>query len=339
MTRRAVTMYPECFFSVLIPTYNRARELERAINSVLSQTYRKFEIIVVDDGSRDSTADVVNAIIEKGPKAAIPQVRYFYQSNKGQSAARNKGVAEAMGNWIAFLDSDDIWLPNKLDWQVRAIEQFQGNCAAYFTDAHLIDSKGLETTAFQQAGRHYDDLMAVVTDPVRSLAKAFGGSWVQTLVARSELVRQIGGFDPDLHFAEDYDFLFRLSLRTAHCYINKPLVIIDRTTAIIDPTVASRSWDRVDFRLRAQQCILEKWLTLQAEYPDDVRRTVIQNLRGVHSGWTNWYLEQRQYDKARQSVSTAMKYQITPELAIKWVLSWLAPGIARRIAPKSTAML
>jgi glycosyltransferase involved in cell wall biosynthesis len=333
-------MIQEVFISVVIPTYNRAEQLITAINSILAQTYRKFEIIVVDDGSTDRTAETIeNMIANASQGPCIPRLRYLYQSNQGQSAARNRGVAEATGDWIAFLDSDDIWLPEKLDWQVRAIEQFGGKCGACFTDARLVDSQGLDTTAFRHAGRQCKELMGIVADPVRPLAKAFGGSWVQTFVVRKDFCRQIGGFDSGLRFGEDYDFLFRLSLVTAHCYVNKPLAVIDRTNAVIDPAVASRSWDRMDFRLRGRQYMYGKWLELQAGYPEDVRKTIIHNLRGVHSGWTNWYLEEKQFNQARRAASTALKYQITPPLAAKWVLTWIAPRLARRIAPKTATML
>ena len=327
-------------FSVVVPTYNRAEQLVAAIGSVLNRTYRRLEILVIDDGSTDCTADAVQTIIEHKTTegSQLPRIRYLYQSNEGPSAARNRGITEAKGEWIAFLNSDDIWLPEKLEWQVRAIQQFE-NCGACFTDARLVDSQGLATTAYRQAGRHYTELMAVVADPVRTLAKAFGGSWIQTLVARSDLVRQIEGFDPDLHFAEDYDFLFRLALVSDQCYVNQALAVIDRTNAIIDPKTAPRSWDRVEFRLRALQYMYEKWLSLKAEYTDDVRRTILHNLRGVHSGWTNWYLEERQFEQARQAVLTAMKYQITPGLALKCALTWTVPDFARKIARSTSAML
>jgi glycosyltransferase involved in cell wall biosynthesis len=329
------------FISVIIPTYNRAPQLITSVNSVLAQTHREFEIVVVDDGSIDSTAQTIQTIVNRTHDSGsqLPRIRYFYQSNKGQSVARNKGVAEAIGEWIAFLDSDDRWLPEKLEWQVRAIERFKDNCGACFTDACLVDGQGLDTTAFRKAGREYKELVGVVRDPTRSLAKAFGGTWVQTLVARRDLIMKIGGFDSDLHFGEDYDLLFRLSLVTGYCYVNRPLAVIDRTTAVLDPTVASRSWDRIDFRLRGRQYMYEKWLNLRREYPRDVRRTIIHNLRGVHSGWTNWYLENKQFDKARRAVSKATKYHMTPQLAVKWLLTWIAPHIARRIIPKTAAML
>jgi glycosyltransferase involved in cell wall biosynthesis len=328
--------------SVVIPTYNRAQPLTVAIESVLRQTYGNFEIVVVDDGSTDGSAGAVQAIIDSAAddgSGRVSRIRYVHQSNKGPSAARNRGITEAAGDWLAFLDSDDVWLPEKLEWQIRAIEQFAGECGACITDARLVDSQGLDTSAFRHAGWRFEEVIGRATDLVRPLSRGFGGYWVQTLLVRSDLVRTVRGFDDDLHFGEDYDFAFRLSLRTPHCYVNKPLVVIDRTTAMIDPRVASRQWDKIDYRLRNRQAMYEKWLTLAGQYPQDVRRTMISNLRGVHSGWTNWYLETRQFAAARRAASTAMRYQPTAELAFKCALTWLAPEIARRIVPDSARML
>ena len=107
--------------SVVIPTYNRAHILGRAIDSVLQQTHRDLELIIVDDGSSDGTAALVRGIED-------PRVRYVHQQNRGVSAARNRGIAEARAEWLAFLDSDDEWLPQKLERQFSALRGVE--CAA-----------------------------------------------------------------------------------------------------------------------------------------------------------------------------------------------------------------
>ena len=333
-------MSERTLISVVIPTYNRAQLAIAAIESVLAQTYSAFEIIVVDDGSTDGTREAVEGVIHQksGRIDKSPDMHYFYQANQGQSAARNRGIAESRGDWIAFLDSDDIWLPDKLEWQVRAITTFK-DCGACFTDARLTNNLDLDTTAFQFAGRQYENAIGLASSETKSLAQSFGGSWIQTLIARSDLVRQISGFDTKLRFAEDHDFLFRLSLATSYCYVNKPLALIDRTNTATDPSAASRPWDNVEIRLLGRQQIYEKWLTSQTELPEDVRKTIIQNLRAVHSGWTNWYLENGQFAEARSAVTRAIEYQLTPSLAIKWALTIAAPRLARAIAPKSSGWM
>jgi glycosyltransferase involved in cell wall biosynthesis len=318
--------------SVVIPSYNRARSSITAIDSVLKQTYSFHEVIFVDDGSTDQTSEVVRQFL-RDKCIGLDKVRQFYQQNAGQSIARNNGIAEAKGEWIAFLDSDDAWLPEKLERQVRALDQFEGRCGACFTDANLLINLGLNKTAFEAAGRKYAREVGIDTEGIRPLAKAFGGPWVQTLVARTDLVRQIGGFDADLHFAEDYDFIFRLFLVTDSCYVNIPLAQIDRTGAPGAETC--RDWDRLEFRLKAQQRMFEKWLKIDPPLPPDVLLSVRQNLRAVHSSWANWCLENRQYKEARQQAGRAVQYEFTSALALKWTLTTIAPWIARRLAPKS----
>ncbi|WP_201352030.1 glycosyltransferase family 2 protein [Hydrogenimonas urashimensis] len=99
--------------SVIIPTYNRRRYLDEAIESVLAQRYEPLELIVVDDGSTDGTQEIV---------ARYPFIRYIYQENAGQAAARNRGIREATGEFLAFLDSDDLWMPGKLRRQVAYLQ-------------------------------------------------------------------------------------------------------------------------------------------------------------------------------------------------------------------------
>jgi glycosyltransferase involved in cell wall biosynthesis len=106
-------MSEEKYISVIIPTYNRCSFIADALNSVLIQNVNRIEIIVVDDGSTDGTQDVL--------KPYMKAIRYFYQNNREVSAARNRGVQESQGELIAFLDSDDLWLPGKLKTQIDKV--------------------------------------------------------------------------------------------------------------------------------------------------------------------------------------------------------------------------
>ena len=115
--------------SVIIPTYNCAKYITQALGSVLNQTYKDFEVIVVDDGSMDNTKEIVHKYIQGvaprvsgAGKEKRPTICYIYQENKGPAAARNKGIKESTGKYIAILDADDVWLPNRLEEQVSMIE-------------------------------------------------------------------------------------------------------------------------------------------------------------------------------------------------------------------------
>jgi glycosyltransferase involved in cell wall biosynthesis len=319
------------FISVVIPTFNRARQVDAALKSVLAQTYREFEVIVIDDGSTDGTGEALQEIISPQGNGGT-RVRYFFQSNQGQSAARNKGTSEARGEWVAFLDSDDVWLPEKLEWQVRALDQFKGKCCACITDVRLVDNLGMDTTGFQKSGKRYEETFGMETEAVGNLVMCRDPFWVSTLLVRTDVVKQVGWFDLHLEYAEDHDFLFRLSLVTSFCYVNKPLSSLDRSKS--PQGSKCRPWDEVEVRLRGSQSMYEKWLKLDSELPPDVRKTVVQNLRQVYSAWTNWYLEHKRYDEARQAVCKAMKCEPTTKLAIKWTLTHVAPRFARRISPK-----
>ena len=131
------------FVSVIIPSYNRAHYISEAIESVLDQDVKdcRIEILVVDDGSTDNTSEIVSKFGSS--------VRYFYQTNKGAGTARNRGVLEARGDWIAFLDSDDRWLPHKLSLQFKILEAFPDYQAIHsefriFNDTGIITETGLQ---------------------------------------------------------------------------------------------------------------------------------------------------------------------------------------------------
>jgi glycosyltransferase involved in cell wall biosynthesis len=317
--------------SVVIPTFNRAQQVQVALRSVLAQTYAECEVIVVDDGSTDATREAIERCISE-QNGGRKQIRYFSQANQGPSAARNKGIAEARGDWIAFLDSDDQWLPEKLEWQLRAIEKFNDKCCACITDARLVDNLGMDTTVFRESGKGYEETLGTDPQAAESLVKTREPFWVSTLLVRTDIVKRVGCFDTGIGYAEDHDFLFRLSLATSFCYANMPLSVIDRSRSPVGSVC--RPWDKVEVRLRGSQAMFDKWLTLDSQLPSGVRSTLVRNLRNVHSAWTNWYLEHEQYQEARQAVCKAVKYQFTPQLAIKWVLTHMFPGFAKRISPK-----
>jgi glycosyltransferase involved in cell wall biosynthesis len=317
--------------SVVIPTYNRIRQVVTALNSVLAQSYSSFEVIIVDDGSDDGTREHVERLIS-GRLTNEPAIRYVFQSNQGSSAARNRGIAEARGEWIAFLDSDDIWYPDKLEWQVRATELYKDGCGACVTDARLVNDSGMESTSFRAAGKCYSQEIGLAENVVENLAWSFDHFWVTCLLVRSEVARKIGGFDPNIRFCEDHDFNFRLSLVTSFCYVNKVLVQLDRSPA----SSTIRPWEKAEVRLQNKQKMLDKWLEITT-LPPKARKIILRNLRQAYSAWANWYLETEQYEQARRALSKAMKIELTGPLMIKWMLAWIAPSFARKLAPKTKA--
>jgi glycosyltransferase involved in cell wall biosynthesis len=312
--------------SVVIPTYNRADKVQKAVESVLAQSFTDLEVIVVDDGSSDGTGQALQ-------QAFGNRIRYFFQPNQGVSVARNKGIEEAKGEWLAFLDSDDLWEREKLEWQLRALEQF-GECGACYTDVRFFNHKETRTM-FQLAGENYrhEGAMGVNTDVLRLLVRPGGAGMVVCLssfVARTEELRKTSGFDPTLLYSQDSEFMFRLAMLTSFCYVNRPLVLFDRSPVEDRHVGVSSAWNRLDFFLRDSQLRLEGLLRLTKDQPLAIRNLVRHQLGSVHSGWVNYYLEAGQYRNARTAAFKAAQMNLTFNVAVKWLLTWTSPSIALR---------
>ncbi|MBS0472846.1 MAG: glycosyltransferase family 2 protein [Proteobacteria bacterium] len=183
------------FFSVVIPVYNRAHILRHALDSVLVQDEQDFEIVVVDDGSRDDPKAVIDLLND-------PRIRYVRRTNGGGGAARNTGIAEARGEFIAFLDSDDAFLPHHLA-QMRALLAGTTNVAGY---ARIVVDRGGGRTLLKPPRG-----IAPGEDMARYLLCDRGFVPTITTVVPRELAQQVL-YDTDLREAEDTDFAIRLAL-------------------------------------------------------------------------------------------------------------------------------
>lgn len=216
--------------SVVIPTYNRASLLVRALTSVAAQTYRDTEVIVVDDGSTDGTAEVVRAI----PLS----VRYLRQAHAGVSAARNRGVGAARGEWIAFLDSDDEWRAEKLARQVAFIAAHGG------LDACQTDEIWIRHGRRVNPGRRHRKPSGDIFLPSLDLCLVSPSA---AMLRRSTFER-LGGFDEGLPACEDYDLWLRLAVDTPVYLIPEPLVIRHGGHA---DQLSRRYWGMDRFRVAA----------------------------------------------------------------------------------------
>lgn len=273
--------------SVLIPTYNRADYVVKAINSVLAQTFTNFKIVVIDDGSTDDTS--AKLVRYAG------RIKYIYQPNKGKSAALNRGLREAKGEWVAFLDSDDYWLPEKLEWQVKAVEKYNGNFGACFTNGKFVGDPSLSKTIFERADKHFQDVTGIIHDPVSYVLTPLHGIYVQTMLVRKDLTGQLNGFDERLAVAEDTDFIFRLSLKTKFCFINVPLINIDRTprrAGLVDTF-----YNRPYFALELKHYMYQKWLTYISQLHPEYKRKILARLREIHYQRSKWcFLHGKPFD-------------------------------------------
>jgi len=311
--------------SVVIPTYNRSAKVRKGIESALTQTFWDLEVIVVDDGSADDTGNVITETFGD-------RVRYYYQANQGASAARNKGIAEARGEWIAFLDSDDEWERDKLEWQFKALRRFEPQCGGCYTDVRLVNHQE-SRTFFQLAEKSYwhQGEMGVSTEALKLLVRPGGAGMViclSSFMGRADLIRKTGGFDLKLPYSQDSEFLFRLAMLTEFCYVNRPLICFDRSPVEQRHVGVSAQWTKLDFWLRDSQLRLEGLLRFRDNLPKDVVDLINEQLGSIHSGWANWYLANKEYRKAREAMSRAMRLDMNFNIAVKWVLTWASPCLA-----------
>jgi glycosyltransferase involved in cell wall biosynthesis len=183
--------------SVIIPTYNSGKFISEAIQSVLRQTCTDYEIIVIDDGSTDNTS----GIIEKN----FPQVRYFYIPNQGVSRARNYGIGRACGEFIAFLDADDLWLPEKLEKQLKVFNA-DHELMLVFTEHRVFDTTGIREETFLKKER------LMKGDVVRNIF-FYSHVALPTVMVRKHVFQEIGCFEENLKAAEDDNLWMRIALK------------------------------------------------------------------------------------------------------------------------------
>ena len=253
--------------SVVIPTHNRQQTIARAINSVLKQTYPVAEIIVVDDASSDETAAVVRALESK-------KIKYIQMDrNRGGAVARNLGINAANGDWIAFLDSDDEWLPSKLYRQLAGFEE-QNSSVILCCNATVIGMR---------ENRIYNDRGPVELEQIDEYFLCTGNSFITSglVVPTSDAKRTL--FDERLRRHQDWDFVLRLLAGgLAYQYLHEPLVIyhddhqITRVSKSVDVT-PTLLWFSVSKNLSPKS---RMWLYFSRYFLSDLRK------RGVVAFWT-----------------------------------------------------
>jgi glycosyltransferase involved in cell wall biosynthesis len=202
--------------SAIIPTYNRSGAVCSAIDSVLQQTYSRTEIVVVDDGSTDGTQDAL--------KRFGNRIKLVTQENAGPGAARNHGVRICNGEVVAFLDSDDIWLPNKLERQVGLLQKLGDSVCCCLCNTELRFADGKRTSAFDVALLDPKSEEGIWTNVLKVLSNRFVLFNQSVAIPRAVLDR-IGGFDESLWCMEDYDLALRLSLVGPWGFIREPLTV------------------------------------------------------------------------------------------------------------------
>jgi glycosyltransferase involved in cell wall biosynthesis len=202
--------------TIVIPSYNRLKLLQEAVASVISQTYTNWELIIVDDGSTDGTKESIRSLNE-------PRIQVLSLAHCGNIAVlRNAGVNIGKGEWVAFLDSDDIWMPRKLEQQLKLLQQHKGSWS--YGGFELMDESGHSIAL--RAG-NYDPLSGwVIAELLSNTATASIG----TLMIGRKLFEKTAGFNEQLKAREDFEFALRLSMEAEVIAVPEVLVRIREHT-------------------------------------------------------------------------------------------------------------
>jgi glycosyltransferase involved in cell wall biosynthesis len=204
--------------SIIIPAYNAELTLARAIDSVLAQTYSAVELLVVNDGSSDGTRQICEEYGEK--------IRYIEQENKGVSAARNHGIREAKGEYIGFLDSDDWYLPAKLQEMIPLFEKYPEvgavTCAFYEKEDHGDKRFPLLGQVFPE--EKIDGVISLI----KELSFQHRVVHTNTILIRKQVFNSVGAFDEQFHFGEDLELWIRIGGNNSVAFMDKALCVYNR---------------------------------------------------------------------------------------------------------------
>lgn len=253
--------------SIIIPTYNRRHFLQEAIDSVLAQKAFQqkkydFEIIIVDDGSSDGTRELIEKI--DGP------IRYFYQPHQGVSRARNFGLEMAKGEFIAFLDSDDLWLPDKIKLQMNVMETFPQLMGC--TTEEIWWRRGRRVNP-KKKHKKYSGWIFPYALPLCILS-------LSASLFRRQVFDEIGLFDENLPVCEDYDFCLRYSLRYPLHLIDRPLII---KRGGHEDQLSHQFWGMDRYRIQALLKLFS--LNLTAEQANLVRQEIWRKAKILRDGF------------------------------------------------------
>lgn len=304
--------------SVVIPTYNRAGFVTKAIDSVLNQTFADYEVIVVDDGSTDNTKQTLERCLGK--------ITYIYQDNSGVSAARNAGIAVACGEWVAFLDSDDEWEIDYLAKQIKHAVAFPeitmqtANCLFIGLDGKTESYFQFNGVSSEINGKNY----LFVKEPFCFVVKH--GPWqVGSTIIRRNGIIEAGLFDTKFKFSEDFDLMARVALQGSFGLINENLVNIYRRDELNDCLTNQIKKNRL--KARKSDEIIFKNLKKIENISDKEHRALNRLLSANRRAIGNLLLAEGENASARDSYKQAILFdQSIPSLG-KYILSFFPTGI------------
>jgi len=271
--------------SIIIPCFNASATIGETLASIKKQTFKDFEVIVVNDGSTDDTNHILASHAEKLKSS----LKIINQTNQGQTVAKNVGIRNSQGQFIAFLDSDDLWAPEKLEYQLAYMEP-RPHLALCYTEGILINEKGdkigVVNASSAHRGKCFDKLL------VRNNIVA------SSVLIKREILDMVGLFDEDFKACENWDMWIRISKVSEIEYLARPL-----TYYRVHLTNMSKNVDKMyTYRLK----IIDKHLPTKTRDPIilEKRRTA---LFVTHLAFTKQHIENLELERARNSVSQALK--------------------------------
>jgi glycosyltransferase involved in cell wall biosynthesis len=302
--------------SIIIPAYNVASFIGETLDSVFSQTYKDFEVIVINDGSPDTEE------FERVLQPYLNRVTYLKQENRGASVARNAGLRAAQGELIAFLDADDIWLPNYLDVQIDFIRR--GNFDLVCADAVHFGGSVFDGRTYFEVLMPASCEIGVVTFP--GLVSDTQSLITSGIVARREAILEAGLFDETLRNAQDYDLWIRMALRGARLGYQRKILARYRYR---EGSLSGDAVNQVNRELRVYRKVLATY-DLNPEQRLQVEQAIRRSTHELNLVRGKEQLNQREFHKARASFREAdvLKPSLKLKLVRLMLLIW--PDLLRR---------
>jgi len=309
--------------SVVVPAYNCAPFIGETLESIYRQTYPHWEVIVIDDGSTDETRAALAPHIGK--------IRYFHQKNRGTAAARNAGVRQARGELIAFLDNDDIWLPEKLELQVQVMQRSL-ECGLVFTDGKIYTADGSRRESVISSrldgwidAHRTKDVLVATGDIVRNLLFRNEIASASSVMVRRECFDRAGGFDEAIAIADDYDLWLRIAR-------SHPVALIQRCLYMWrwhDESQSGPIPDRMQRWWEATLVVMEKHLPLA---PLDLRRPLRAHMARQYWERARYYFDRNQFRKSRKMLVSCLRHNnVFLPAMVFFLMSRLDPSIIERM--------
>ena len=281
--------------SVIVPCYNSQSFIKRTIESALKQTYTNLEIIVVDDGSKDNTGDIIKSFNDA-------RIKYFYQENNGLSFTRNVAIKHATGEYVAFLDHDDQWLPEKIEKQLRLFER-NPELGLVFSDAYMVSSERKTIACFKErkpsrGNIFYEYLLSDNFVPLL------------TVLTPKVVISRYMPFDDRYKISEEFDLFLRIARDYKFDYVDEPLgnyYIHDANTIRINPERA----------IKEKFEIVQYWLGVEPSIEKLYRRQLRKRFAYLYSQLAVCYLESQHYSAAIKNLLYSFRRRKLNFIALK----------------------